>query len=128
VRAILDTSVLLGDRSVPTSIETAISAVSVAELHFGLLVTSDENIRAERATRLGAIEAEYEPLPLDERVARVLGQLQAATANRGGNPRRRFADLAIAATAVAHGAILITANAKDLTIVKDLVVCRELVS
>ncbi len=126
MRAILDTSVLLGDRSVPTGIETAISTVSVAELHFGLLVAADENIRAERAARLGAIEAEFEPLQLDERVARVLGQLQAATANRGGSPRRRFADLAIAATAVAHGAILITANAKDLTIIKDLVVCREL--
>jgi toxin FitB len=128
LRAILDTSVLLGDRLVPTSIETAISTVSVAELHYGLLVTTDENIRAERAARLGAIEAEFEPLPLDDRVARVLGQLQAATANRGGNPRRRLADLAIAATAVAHGAVLITANAKDLTIIKDLVVCRELVS
>lgn len=126
MRAVLDTSVLLGDRPVPASIEAAISAVSLAELHFGLLAAKDQDIRAERATRLGEIEASFTPLPVDERVARALGRLKAAVAERGGQPRRRLADLAIAATAVAHDAVLITANAKDLTIVKDLVVCREL--
>ncbi len=126
MRAVLDTSVLLGDRPVPASIEAAISAVSLAELHFGLLATKDQNTRAERAIRLGEIEASFTPLPLDERVARALGHLKATVAERGGQPRRRLADLAIAATAVAHDAVLITANAKDLRIVKDLVDCREL--
>jgi toxin FitB len=126
LKAILDTSVLLGERPLPPGIETAISAVSVAELHFGLLATRDENVRAERAIRLGAIESQFNPLPLDDHVGRILGRLQAAVANRGGNPRKRLADLAIAATAIAHSAVLLTANAKDLTIVKDLVVCREL--
>lgn len=126
MRAVLDTSVLLGDRPVPAGVETAISSVSLAELHFGLLTAKDQLMRAERAIRLGEIEAGFTPLPLDERVARVLGRLKAAVAERGGQPRRRLADLAIAATAVAHDAVLITANPRDLTIVKDLVVYREL--
>ncbi|HVD86123.1 MAG TPA: PIN domain-containing protein [Solirubrobacterales bacterium] len=126
MKVILDTSVLLrNEQSLPSGIETAISAVSIAELHFGLLAATDEDVRAERAARLGAIESRYDPLPLDERVARTMGRLQAAVTNRGGNPRRRFADLAIAATAVAHSAVLLTANSKDLALVKDLVVCRE---
>jgi toxin FitB len=126
MRAVLDTSVLIDAPTLPAGIEAAISAVSIAELHFGLLVARDDDTRAERATQLGVIEANFSSLPLDDRVARVLGQLKAAVTNRGGNPRRRMADLAIAATAVAHGAVLITGNAKDLEIVKDLVTCREL--
>jgi toxin FitB len=127
MRVVLDTSILLGEaRSLPADYETAISAVSIAELHFGLLAADDEDARAERAARLGEIESRFDPLPLDERAARIMGRLQAAVKNRGGNPRRRFADLAIAATAVAHSAVLLTANPKDLAIIKDLVVCREL--
>jgi toxin FitB len=128
MRAILDTSVLIGKDSVPPGIEAAISTISLAELHFGLLVASDDRVRSERAARLGLIEASFDPLPLDGRVARILGQLKAAVARRGGKPRKRMADLAIAATAVAHDAVLITANAKDLAIIKDLVTCRELVT
>ncbi|MDQ3725459.1 MAG: PIN domain-containing protein [Actinomycetota bacterium] len=126
MRAVLDTSVLIDAPSLPPGIEAAVSAVSIAELHFGLLAARDADTRAERAAQLGVIEATFSSLPLDDRVARVLGQLKAAVTNRGGNPRKRMADLAIAATAVAHGAVLITANAKDLAIVKDLVTCREL--
>jgi predicted nucleic acid-binding protein len=37
-----------------------------------------------------------------------------------------MADLAIAATAVAHDAVLITANPKDLKLIRDLVVVRVL--
>ena len=41
--------------------------------------------------------------------------------NRGGKRRRRNADLAIAATANVHDAVLITHNLKDFTIIDDLV-------
>ena len=128
MRAVLDTSVLIDAPKLPKGIEAAVSAVSIAELHFGLLVAQQADIRAERAAQLGTIEANFMSLPLDDRVARVLGRLKSAVAERGGKPRKRLADLAIAATAVAHGAVLITANSKDLTIVNDLVVCRELAS
>lgn len=125
MRAVLDTSVLIGGEALPPGIGTAISTVSVAELHFGLLVAQDDDTRALRSTRLGLVEARYpDPLPLDDRVAREWGRLQAAVANRGANPRRRNADLAIAATAIVNKAVLVTNNLKDFAIVDDLVKVR----
>jgi predicted nucleic acid-binding protein len=125
LRAVLDTSVLIGGEAVPAGIETSISAVSISELHFGLLVAGDEEARALRAARLGLIEARFpNPLPLDDRVARALGRLKATVARRGGQPRRRVADLAIAATAIVHEATLITADVEDLKLVADLLDVR----
>ena len=122
--AILDTSVLI-EGSVPPEPETAISTVSIAELHFGLLAAADEELRANRTARLGLVEARFpDPLPIDDLVAREWGRLQAAVAKRGGNPRTRNADLAIAATANVHGAMLLTLDGKDLKIVEDLVDVR----
>lgn len=122
MRAVLDTSVLIDGPPLPPGIEASISAVSISELHFGLLVARDAEARGLRAARLGTIEARFpNPLPLDARVARVLGQLKAAVVARGGQPRRRVADLAIAATAIAYDATLITGNIADLEIVGDLV-------
>lgn len=126
MRALLDTSVLIGGQALPAGIESSVSAVSIAELHFGLLRAADEEARALRAERLGLIESRFpDPLPLDDRVARVLGKLQAVVVSRGGQPRRRMADLAIAATAAVHAAVLLTANPKDLAIVADLVEVRS---
>jgi toxin FitB len=124
LRLLLDTSVLIaGD--VPAEHETAISTVSIAELHFGLLVAASEGERSLRTSRLGLLEARFpDPLALDDRVAREWGRLLAAVAKRGGRPRRRMADLAIAATATVHGAALFTHNAKDFKIVEDLVDLR----
>lgn len=76
--------------------------------------------------RLGLLEARFpDPLPVDDRVAREWGRLQAAVANRGGQPRRHIADLAIAAAANVHHAFLVTRNSKDLAIVEDLVQLLE---
>ena len=99
--------------------EAAISAVSIAELHFGLLV-ADDSTRPLRAKRLGLIESRFTPLPLDDNVAREWGRLQAAVASRDANPRKRTADLAIAATANVHNATLLTRNLRDFTIIADL--------
>ena len=119
-RLILDTSVLIDPVELPEDAQAAISAVSIAELHFGLLV-ADDTTRPLRATRLGLIESRFTPLPLDDRVAREWGRLQAAVASRDANPRKRAADLAIAATANVHDATLLTRNVKDFTIIEDLV-------
>jgi predicted nucleic acid-binding protein len=119
---LLDTSVLIGATPIASGLVAAISAVSIAELHFGVLRARDDDQRAHRLQRLGLIEARYpEPLPIDDMVAREWGRLQAAVASRGGQPRRRAADLAIAATARVHGATLMTHNVKDFAIVDDLV-------
>jgi hypothetical protein len=120
VRAVLDTSVLIGS-SVPDGVEGAISAASIAELHFGVLVARDDEERALRASRLGVIEATFDPLPVDGAVAREWGKLAAMVALRGGQPRRRAADLVIAATANVHGVPLLTHDAKHFTLIDDLV-------
>lgn len=71
------------------------------------------------------LEARYpDPLPIDDRVAREWGRLQAAVANRAARPRLPNADLAIAATANVHDAILVTHNLKDFAIIDDLVHVR----
>ena len=125
MRAVLDTSVLIGGRPVDDDLEAAISVVSIAELHFGLLVARDDDARATRAARLGMIEARFpDPLPVDDRVAREWGHLQSVVAAAGGQPRRRAADLAIAATARVHEAILLTDDHRDFAAVSDLVDVR----
>jgi predicted nucleic acid-binding protein len=125
VRAIIDTSVLIGADS-PGELEGAISAASLAELHFGVLVADDADERARRAQRLGIVEATFEPLPIDAAVGREWGKLAAAVAARGGRPRRRAIDLAIAATANVHGVPLVSGNAKDFAVLEGLVDVRGL--
>ncbi len=125
MRALLDTSVLIAEIPPPDDIEAAISVVSVTEPHFGVLVADDDE-RARRTARLSAVEATFDPLPVTVEVARVWGQLAAAVARRGGSPRRRQFDLAIAATAQVEGVPLLTANVGDFRIINDLVDARRL--
>lgn len=124
-RVLLDTSVLIGAHE-PGDLEGAISAASLAELHFGTLVASDPRERALRTQRLGVIEATFDPLPVDAATAREWGRLAAAVAERGGRPRRPAIDLAIAATANVQGVPLLTADTADLAIIDDLVEVRAL--
>lgn len=124
MRALLDTSVLIGAES-PGELEGAISAASLAELHFGVLVASADDERARRVERLGIIEATFDPLPVDAAVAREWGRLAAALVARGGKPRRRALDLVIAATANVHQVPLLTRNVTDFTPLSDLVEVRQ---
>jgi predicted nucleic acid-binding protein len=119
MRALLDTSVLISGQA-PGDVEAAISVASVAELHFGVLVAVDDDERALRTQRLGVIEAAFQPLPITAEVAREWGRLAAAVKARGGRPRRRAVDLAIAATANVHGVPLLTHNAGDFAIIDNL--------
>src|SRR4051795_11414200 len=120
MRAVLDTSVLIGADS-PADLEGAISAACLAELHFGVLVAAADDERARRALRLGVIEATGEPPPVAAAVAREWGRLAAPVRPRGGQPRRRALDLAIAATANVHNVSLLTHNTAGLQIISDLV-------
>jgi predicted nucleic acid-binding protein len=123
VRVLLDTSVLIGAES-PGELEGAISAASLAELHFGVLVAGEEDERARRSQRLGVIESTFDPLPVDAAVAREWGRLAAAVVSRGGKARRRALDLVIAATANVHKVPLLTLNANDFALIADLVDAR----
>lgn len=120
---LLDTSVLIGAETGPDD-ETAISVVSLTELHFGVLVAPDAETRADRLRRLGIVESHFDALPFSAAAARECGRLHAAVTQRGGKPRRRAFDLAIAATANVHGVPLLTYNGKDFQIIEDLVDVR----
>ena len=121
MKAILDTSVLLATDLPELDGELAICAASLAELHFGVLVTSDPVVRTERLRRLSVLQRVFDPLPVDENVALSYGQLAAAIVASGRQTRSRVMDLLIAATAHAHGASLYTRNASDLVGVEHLV-------
>jgi toxin FitB len=125
VRALLDTSVLIADAPPGEQVEGAISVASLAELHFGVLIAADEDERARRSLRLGAIESTFDPLPISAEVAREWGRLAAALSNRGGRPRRRAIDLAIAATANVHAVPLLTHYLADLHLIGDLLDARD---
>ncbi|OHU99496.1 PIN domain-containing protein [Mycobacterium talmoniae] len=124
MRALLDTSVLIG-ADPPPDIEAAISVASIAELHFGVLVAADDDERARRTARLGAIESAFDPLPVTTEIAREWGRLSAAVRQRGGPLRRRAVDLVIAATAKVHDVPLLTDNFADFQIISDLVDVRS---
>lgn len=117
----MDTSVLIAAEVPPLEGELAISAASLAELHFGVLVASDPGVRAQRLRRLSELQRRFDPLPVDEAVAASYGELAAAVAASGRQPRARVMDLLIAATAHAHEARLYTRNAADLVGLEALV-------
>lgn len=123
-RGLVDTSVLIDlERLAPSDLpdELAISAVTMAELAAGPHATRDPAERARRQDRLQRAEATFEPLPVDAGVARAYGRVYAMIAAAGRKARgRRFADLLIAATAVAAGLPLYTRNPDDFTDLAEL--------
>jgi hypothetical protein len=119
-RAILDTSVVVSEGIAPIPGVLAISAVTLAELHFGILVAKTPETRAERLRRLSVLQRRFDALPIDDAVAASYGRLAAAVVDAGRQPRRRVMDLMIAATAHAHGARLYTRNATDFAGLEDL--------
>lgn len=120
MRAVLDTSVLVAGNLERLEGELAVSAVSFAEIHFGVLVAQDDVTRARRLRMLTELTRRFDPLPVDSDVAASFGVLAAAVKKAGRQPRPRSMDLLIAATAHAHRARLVTLNADDLTGTEDL--------
>ena len=121
VRAILDTSVVIATDIAPLEGELAISAITLAELHFGVLVAKQRKVRAERLRRLLVLQRTFDALPVDQAVAASYGQIAAAVIDAGRQARARSTDLLIAATAHAHSARLYTRNADDFDGLDDLV-------
>ena len=121
MRGILDTSVVIATDVGPLEGELAISAATLAELHFGVLVARERAVRAERLRRLSFLQRRFDALPVDEAVAASYGQFAAAVVDAGRRPRARVIDLLIAATAHAHSARLYTRNLDDFVGLDDLV-------
>ena len=120
-RGILDTSVVIAQDLSPLPGALAISAVTLAELHFGVLVASSPEVRAERLRRLSIVQRRFDALPVDDEVAASYGRLAAMVGESGRRARSRSMDLIVAATPHAHGATLYTRNPDDLRGLEGLV-------
>jgi hypothetical protein len=128
-RGLLDTSVvvdldLLDPERLPN--ETAISAITLAELAAGPHATDAEEERARRQDRLQWAAATWDPLPFDADAARAYGRVFAVVAARGRSYRPRLADLLIAATAVANGLPVYTRNPDDFAGLEKVVPVRAM--
>jgi len=121
VKAILDTSVVMATDLGPLEGELAISAITLAELHFGVLAAREGSTRGERLRRLSVLQRRFDALPVDDAVAASYGQLAGAVVEAGRQPRARSMDLLIAATAHAHSARLYTRNADDFRGVRHMI-------
>jgi predicted nucleic acid-binding protein len=102
---LIDTSVLAGARDIGELAEDwAVSVVTVGELEAGILIARDQAVRTRRLALLAAVLAEAPALPIDRHVAARYGELRASTGRGPSN------DLWIAATALAHDFMLVTAD------------------
>jgi hypothetical protein len=123
-RGLLDTSVVVDhDLIDPGSLpdESAISAVTLAELAAGPHATADEQERARRQDRLQWAAATWDPVAFDAEAARAYGRVFAATKAAGRSSRTRLADLLIAATAAANGLPVYTRNPADFAGLEQIV-------
>jgi predicted nucleic acid-binding protein len=128
-RGLLDTSVIVDlDRLDASQLpeEVAISTVTLAELSAGPSATTDVSERARRQDRLQRTEAAFDPMPFDIRSARAYGRVHAAVVEQGRQPRRKFADLLIAATALVEDLPVVTRNGKDFQGLEGLVTVIEI--
>lgn len=116
-RGVLDTSVVIDHDLIDTTLlpdESAITAITLAELAAGPHATDDEVERARRQDRLQWAAAMWNPLAFDADAARAYARVFSATKAIGRSSRTRLADLLIAATAVSNGLPLYTRNPSDL--------------
>ncbi len=126
MKVLVDTSVVIDPEGAewPDDAELAISAITVAELGFGVIKADDPVLRARRTLRLQRARASFEVLPVDESVAEAYVTAATALYVDGRNPRSRNFDLLIAATAMANGLPLYTRNFKDVATLRHLVDVR----
>lgn len=122
--ALLDTSALIKldqiDDPLRLPQQSRISAVTLAELSVGPLVTRSNAERAIRQARLQFAESSFDALPFDADVARVFGRVSADLRRSGRKITARSFDAMIAATALFHGLPLVTANPKDFDGIAEL--------
>jgi predicted nucleic acid-binding protein len=123
-RGVLDTSVVIDHDQIDAERlpdESAITAVTLAELAAGPHATEDKDERARRQDRLQWATANWDPLPFDAESARMYGRMFAATRAAGQSSRSRLADLLIASTAAAYELPLYTRNPSDFAALKRIV-------
>jgi predicted nucleic acid-binding protein len=110
-RGLLDTSVVVDHDILDASRlpdESAISAVTLAELAAATHSTSDALERARRQDRLQWAAQTWDPIAFDAEAARTFARIAAAIRATGRSARPRVADLLIASTAAANALPLYT--------------------
>ena len=111
MRGLLDTSAVIAiadGQPLTLPDEAAVSAMTLAELHIGVLRARTTAQRAGRLRTVAIVERELEVLPIEERVARSFAELVSAARDAGRKPG--VADALIAATASAHDLPLYTCD------------------
>ncbi len=110
-RGLLDTSVFIASETGrPLAVdrlseESAVSVVTLAELHAGVLAARDTSTRARRMATLEMLGG-VQTLAVDDEVAKIWARLRVELAEAGR--RINVNDLWIAATAVRHGVPVVT--------------------
>jgi hypothetical protein len=109
-RAIADTSIFIAQETgrdlgeLPEQI--AVSVITAAELELGVLRATSPEARATRLSTLSRVQATYPLLPIDAETASCFARIASAERSRGRRLRRH--DTWIAATALRHGAAVVT--------------------
>jgi predicted nucleic acid-binding protein len=124
-RAIADTSIFIAQETgrelgeLPEQI--AVSVITAAELELGVLRAADAGSRAARLATLSRVQATYPLLPIDPETASCFARIAASERSQGRRLRRH--DTWIAATALRHGAAVVTQDT-DFTTFSEVVVLR----
>jgi predicted nucleic acid-binding protein len=109
-RAIADTSVFIAQETgrelgkLPEQI--AVSVITASELELGVLRATDPEARAVRLSTLSRVQATYPLLAVDPEVASCFARIASSELSKGRRLRRH--DTWIAATAMRHGAAVLT--------------------
>ena len=121
--AILDTSAVI---ALPDLTESdlpqtpLITAITLAELSAGPLLAKTSHERAQRQLVLQQVEADFTPIPFDEKAARHFGKVSHDLRRAGRKTRARAYDALIAATALAHQLPIYTSNPDDFKHIEGL--------
>lgn len=123
-RGLLDTNtIILLDRLMDPDllpVHPVISAITLAELSVGPLVTDDPVERSSRQAHLQLAESSFRPLPFDAAAARRFGGVAADLLRAGRKPAARASDALIAAVALAQDLPLYTVNPSDFSGISGL--------
>jgi predicted nucleic acid-binding protein len=123
-KGLLDTSVVIDHDVIDAALlpdESAISAVTLAELAAGPHATQDPDERARRQDRWQWASSTWDLLPFDAEAARSYGRMFAAAGAAGQTSRARLADLLIASTRAANSLPLYTRNPSDFDALKSII-------
>lgn len=124
-RGLLDTSVFVArERGRPLGTLPELAAISVAtlaELHLGVLLAADPLVRAQRLRTLTAVQADFDPLPIDVPVAQAFAEIVAEARRLGRKPK--VMDTWIAATAAVQNLPVFTQDA-DFELMPGIEVVR----